>query len=241
MCFCMGSAVRWLKLKISKIDTDADDMEAKATLHNDMDEFLLARIELADESVVEHGADQIPADGRIITFGHHRLVESAVRFARLDQNKDFELVILDDPVDGTGRTLATDLARDAGVRTRYLPSLGGLDFVLDGAPATKTKVLLGAEAMFSNGAMYGRAGSADVALAASAYGIPVVALCHSFNFSERAATDSLTYNEIDPDRCTDGEFRLLFDTTRHVTDVVTDVGNAPPRSATTVLRRWEDI
>ncbi|KAJ2895867.1 hypothetical protein MKZ38_006057 [Zalerion maritima] len=246
MCFCMGSAVRWLKLKISKIDTDADDLEAKAVLQEEIEEFIMARIALADASVVVNAAEHIKDGDEIITFGSHRLVESTLIWALKDgEGKSFSVTVVDDPIDKSGLVLAEKLS-EAGIKTKYAPSLGGLStHILSPAAATSTprstKVLLGAESMFSNGTMYGRAGSSDVALAAKMSGIPVIALCHSFSFTERAATDSLTYNEIDPERCTDQEFRLLFDVTGDITTVVTDVGNAPPRSAMCVLKRWEDI
>lgn len=59
-----------------------------------------------------------------------------------------------------------------------------------------TKVLLGAHALMANGYVMSRAGTAQVALVAKAYNVPVLVCCETHKFSERVQTDAFVYNEI---------------------------------------------
>ncbi len=61
-----------------------------------------------------------------------------------------------------------------------------------------TKVFLGAHTVLSNGALFSRAGTALVAMAAHAKHIPVIVLCESYKFSDRVQLDSFVYNELAP-------------------------------------------
>jgi len=57
-------------------------------------------------------------------------------------------------------------------------------------------VLLGAHAIFSNGAVMSRVGTAAVAMAASANKVPVMVCCETYKFTDRVQLDSFVYNEL---------------------------------------------
>jgi translation initiation factor eIF-2B subunit delta len=59
-----------------------------------------------------------------------------------------------------------------------------------------TTVLLGAHALFSNGAVYSRAGTAMVAMMAKANSVPVVVCCETYKFSEGVMVDGFSKNEL---------------------------------------------
>ncbi|KAJ4187227.1 hypothetical protein NW755_007320 [Fusarium falciforme] len=238
MCFSMGNAIRWLKLQISKVDIDLPDLDAKKLLCESIDNFIRERIALADYVIVKTAADMIADGDVILTYAHHNLVERTLLRARLTGKKDFRVILVDDPYERVGIHLAKRLAA-AGIQVAYSSDLGALRTHLSEA----TQVLLAAEAIFSNGAMYARAGSCDIATAATDLGVRVVALCETINFTERVSIDSLTYNEIDPERCTDVGFRLLFDTTRdkYISVVVTELGNSSATSVPAILRKLEEL
>lgn len=68
------------------------------------------------------------------------------------------------------------------------------------AMRTATKVLMGAHACLSNGAVVSRAGSALVALCATHANVPVLIACETYKFAERVMLDSICANELgDPD------------------------------------------
>jgi translation initiation factor eIF-2B subunit delta len=135
--------------------------------------------------------------------------------------------------------------REVGIPVTYCPDVSALPHLpqLQHEGEWPARVLLGAEAVFSNGAVYARAGTGDVALAARELGMPVSALCEMINCTERMANDSLTYNEIDPDLCGDDGFRLLFDTTRgeFVDRVITEFGPSTPGAVSCIIRKLEDL
>ncbi|KAE9581657.1 hypothetical protein CGMCC3_g2105 [Colletotrichum fructicola] len=240
MCFSMGNAVRWLKLQVSKIDIDLPDFEAKKLLCESVDNFIRERIELADFVIVKTAADSIENGEVVLTYAHHPLVERALRQAHAD-GKKFSVTVVDDPFESTGRELAKSLRAlpGGGVEVSYCPDLSAMRAHLH----ETSRVLVGAEAMFSNGAMYARAGTSDIAIAAADQGIRVVALSETINFTERVAMDSLTFNEIDPEQMTADSFRLLFDTTRdrHISVVITELGITSPVSVPAILRKLEEL
>ncbi|EQL01026.1 translation initiation factor eIF-2B subunit delta [Ophiocordyceps sinensis CO18] len=237
MCFSMGNAVRWLKLQISKIDIDLPDSDAKKLLCQSIDNFIRERIALADFVIVETAADMVDDGEVVLTYARHHLVERALLRAR-SAGKTFRVILVDDIYERVGIQLTKTLAA-AGIPVVYATDLGALRANLRQA----TLVLTGAEAMFSNGAMYARAGTCDIAMAAADMDLRVVALCESINFTERVSTDSLTYNEIDPERSTEDGFRLLFDTTRdkYISVVVTELGNTSAKSVPAILRKLEEL
>ncbi|KAL7934001.1 hypothetical protein V8C35DRAFT_302973 [Trichoderma chlorosporum] len=237
MCFSMGNAIRWLKLQISKIDIDMADSDAKKLLCEAIDSFIHERITLADLVIVNTAADMIAEDDVILTYAHHHLVERALLKAKAG-GKRFKVILVDDPFERVGLAHVKKLAA-AGIPVSYSPDFGALRTNLQ----ESTTVLVAAEAMFSNGAMYARAGTCDVATAAFDLGMRVTSLCETINFTERVSIDSLTYNEIDPERNTDEEFRLLFDTTRDksISAVVTELGICSAKSVPAILRKLEEL
>lgn len=237
MCFSMGNAIRWLKLQISKIDIDLPDSDAKKVLCQAIDTFIRERIILADFVIVKTAADMIQDDEVILTYAHHKLVERSLLQAKSD-GKQFKVILVDDPFDRVGLEHAKNLAA-AGIPVTYASDMGALRSNLQEA----TVVFTAAEAIFSNGSMYARAGTCDVATVATDLGLRVVALSETINLTDRVSIDSLTYNEIDPERSTGEECRLLFDTTRDkfISIVVTELGNLSAMSVPAILRKLEEL
>jgi translation initiation factor eIF-2B subunit delta len=233
----MGNAVRWLKLQVSKVDVDLPDMEAQNLVCDAIDTFISERITLSEFVIVHQTANMIEHGETVLTYGYHKLVEKSLRKAKQD-GKHIKVVVVDDPFEPLGKELAKAL-REAGMEVAYSHDMSALRINLLGV----TKVILGAEAMFSNGAMYAHTGTADLAIAATDKNIPVLALCETINFTERLSMDSLTYNELDPERCSDAGIRMLFDTTRdkNVTLLVTELGIIPPKSVPAILRKSEEL
>jgi translation initiation factor eIF-2B subunit delta len=233
----MGNTIRWLKLQVSKIDMDASEDDAKRDLCKAIDQFIAERITIADEVISEVGIKQINDGDVILTYGRSTLVERTLLLAHSTGTK-FSAVVLDEPIERQGQLLAKTLAAE-GIRVTYSADLGGLINHV----GESTKVLVAAEAVFSNGALYARSGTCDIALAAKELGKQVTVLCETINITERVATDSLTYNEIDPERCSAAAFRLLYDTTpgKYLHLLVTELGSVQPSSATDLLRKLEEF
>ena len=233
----MGNAIRWLKLQISKVDIDLPDLDVKKMLCESIDNFIHERIVLADMVIVKAAANLIRDGEVILTCAHHHLVQRSFLQAYQD-GKRFSVIIVDDPFERVGIAHAKKLSA-AGIPVTYASDLGALRTNLKDAD----RVLVAAEAMFSNGAMYARSGTCDIATAAHDLELQVVALCETINFTERVSTDSLTYNEIDPESNNDDGFRLLFDTTKdkYISVVITELGATSAMAVAAVLRKLEDL
>ncbi|KAI0540206.1 hypothetical protein GGR58DRAFT_175163 [Xylaria digitata] len=237
MCFSMGNAIRWLKLQVSKIDPDVPDVEAKKQLCAGIDAFIQERINFADVVITQKAADCIQNDDVILVYGRNTLVQQTLLHAHLVDRKKFDVIIIDDPYERQGQVLAKALTAE-GLKVSYSGDFGALQYQVKLAD----RIILGAEGMFSNGALYGRCGTSDLAIAAKDLGKQVYALCETINITERVSTDSLTYNEIDPERCSGSSFRLLYDTTpsHYLSTVVTEISSAQPTSVSYLLRKLED-
>lgn len=241
MCFAMGNAIRLIKTRVSKIDMDQTEKEATRDLVDFIDSLIEEKITLAELIIAKNAAEMINDGDEILTYGYQRLVQKAFEQA-LKDGKQFTVSIADNPDDPSGTTLAKAMIHH-GMRPTYYPHLGAVSTHL----RKVTKVMVGAEAMFANGSLYGPAGTAALALAARDQGTPFIALCETINFDrERVAVDSITYNEIDPERHTEDDFRLMFDTTRDkyisavVTEYETGAGDSPAQAIMAILRKQED-
>jgi len=242
MCYAMGNAIRLLKTKISHVSLEMSDKEASEFVCDFIDTFIHERIHIAEVAVLRIGRRHIQDGDSILTYGQHRLVRKLLERSWSEGVK-FSVTVLDDPFDPTGAELVERLT-GLGVDVTYSPNLSGLTYHL----RRSNKVLLGTEAVFANGALYAPVGTSDIALAATALRKHVFALCESINIDrDRVATDSTTYNEIDPGRCSADSFRLLFDTTRdaYVSGLITEYeessGKTPSLSVQALLRTKEEI
>ena len=235
MCYSMGNAIRWLKLQVSKIDIDMPVSDAKKLLCDAIDVFISERITLAGLIIVMEAAESIQDGDVVVTYGYHALVERCLSQARED-GRQFKVVVVDNPDTLSGQEMAKKVSA-CGIPVTYMANKGGLDVIMKDA----THFMLGAEAVFSNGAVYARSGTGSVAMLAEELGVVVVALCEGINFTDRMAINSITYNEIDPDT-TDG-YRLMFDASlpQYVEMIVTEFGITPPASALAIIRKLEEL
>ncbi|KAI2470869.1 nagb/rpia/CoA transferase-like protein [Annulohypoxylon bovei var. microspora] len=237
MCFSMGNAIRWLKLQVSKIDPDIPELEAKKELCSSIDTFIQERISMADFVITEKAVRKIQDGDVILTFGRSTIIERTLLQAHLFAERKFNVVVLDDPYEKKGQALAKNLTAK-GIKVSYYGDFGGLRCHLQGV----TKVFVSAESMFNNGSMYARSGTCDIAIAVKQFDIPVIVLCETINITERVSTDSLTYNEIDPERSSSASFRLLYDTTpdKYLSLVISELGTVQPTSVPDLLRKLEE-
>ncbi|CAN8095380.1 unnamed protein product [Discula destructiva] len=241
MCFSMGNAIRMLKAKIANlIELNVPDEEARRTLRQVIEMYIQERILGAEDAIVSKAVTIIEDGENILTYGHARLVQLSLQKAHTE-GRTFEVTILDDPWDPSGEELAKIL-RDGGIKVNYYP-----DTNIGTNIKNVSKLMLGAEAMFANGTLYAPAGTRQLALEAKEADIPVVALLETVNCDrERVSVDTMTHNEIDPEACTDGLFRLLFDTTpgRDISIVVTESEEANASGSSSAilsaLKRLDD-
>jgi translation initiation factor eIF-2B subunit delta len=249
----MGTAIRWLKLRISKIDPDEPDASAKESLCEAIDEYIRDRVTLADAVIAKSASKQCIKDGDVIlTYAKSSIVQQTLAQAHSDGRK-FRVIVVDSRPLFEGKALARSLV-NMGIEVKYC-LMNGLSHCVGDA----TKVLLGAHAMMSNGRLFSRVGTSQVAMEANDFDIPVIVLCESIKCTEKVALDSIVLNEIAPpdelllpprpgqtsgglagwrDKKHLQLLNLMYDVTPadYIAMIVTELGIVPP-SSVPVLQR----
>ncbi|KAH0547587.1 hypothetical protein FGG08_000312 [Glutinoglossum americanum] len=175
--------------RITDIDIDTPESEAKAELCDAVDNFIREKITLADKVIASSAGDKIGNGDVVLTYAKSRIVQQALVDA-YDRGTKFRVIIIDSRPLFEGRNLARALA-DHGLEVQY-SFTHALSYVIKDV----TKVFLGAHAMLSNGRLYSRVGTALVAMTAKSNDIPVIVCCESIKFTERVNLDSIVTNEL---------------------------------------------
>lgn len=126
----------------------------------------------------------------ILTFGCSSLIEQILVEAKKRRTVSFQVIVVDSRPSHEGQEMLRRLIKYDINCTCVL--INAVSFIM---PAV-TKVLLGAHALLANGYVMSRCGTAQVALIAKSYNVPVLVCCETHKFSERVQTDAFVYNEI---------------------------------------------
>ncbi|KAJ3562583.1 hypothetical protein NP233_g9483 [Leucocoprinus birnbaumii] len=234
MSVTMGNAIRQLKLEISDSDIDMVEQDAKNALCNKIDNYIRDRILIADEVILKLAGNKIKDGDVILTFARSSVVEKILLGAQ-EEGKKFSGRFLLNKLTGGSNPISCTYA--------LLPALPSLI-------TEATTVLLGAHALFSNGAVYSRAGTALVAMMAKGHGVPVLVCSETYKFSEGVMVDGFAKNELAPVKITKATshpvdvtpsqnleiLNPLYDLTpaTFITAVVTEVGLIPPSSISSI-------
>ncbi|TFK27009.1 translation initiation factor eIF2B delta subunit [Coprinopsis marcescibilis] len=253
MSVSMGNAIRQLKLEISNSDIDMIEQDAKDLLCHKIDNYIRDRIIIADEVIQGSAGKKIKSGDVILTYARSSVVEKVLLRAKAD-GKDFSVVIVDSRPLLEGKALLKALTSGENPIKCTYALLPALPSVLTDV----TTVFIGAHSIYSNGAVYSRAGTALVAMMAKQRNIPVVICCETYKFSEGVLVDAFGKNELGeglilltaPVRTVQPHGRIptpvstpglevlnpLYDLTppKYITAVVTEVGLIPPSSTSSI-------
>ncbi|XP_063979016.1 translation initiation factor eIF2B subunit delta [Diachasmimorpha longicaudata] len=248
MAVTMHNALRHLKWQISQLDSSIPDNEARTKLGTAIDTYVKEQILLAGQAISIAIQSKISNGDVILTCSYSSLIQKILCEAH-DQGKKFRVVILDGRPFLEGKELLRRLAK-YGIECSY----GRITQVSNVIKKEGVnKVLLGVHAIFANGAIMSRLGTAQIALMAKAFNIPVLFACETYKTCERVQTDSIVNNEIgDPNELAIGStalanwkaqpnlnlLNLTYDVTppELITAVVTELGILPCTSVPVILR-----
>lgn len=188
MAIPMGNLVRYVKRVISTL-TDVPEAEARSILLQKLTELRLERIELATRVLATHGSRRIVDGDVVLVYAFSRAVESVLLAAHKD-GKRFSVIVVDSKPLLEGKQLLERLVLQ-GLDCKY-SLLHSAGYIM----RSVTKVILGASAMFANGSLLARTGSAMIAMIAETSRVPVLVCCETFKFSDRVQLDSICGNEI---------------------------------------------
>jgi translation initiation factor eIF-2B subunit delta len=154
-----------------------------------------------------------------------------------ESDKKFSVVVVDSRPAFEGQEMLKSLAVE-GIDCTYM-LINAISFIMPKV----TKVLLGAHALLANGYVMSRCGTAQIAMVANSYNVPVLVCCETHKFSERVQTDSFVYNEIgDPNALVrnknsnvDSEYLKDWESIPHLTPLNLRYDITPPQLVTAVV------
>jgi translation initiation factor eIF-2B subunit delta len=233
----MGNAFDVLKQRVASLPPTLRWEQVQSELQETIHAYVTERIDYATKAI----ATLAPVSGAdvVVTFAPSPAVTAV-----LVRAQPRRVIVVDGAPNGAGRALLREL-RANKIQCSYC-SLPAIAYVLQEGV---TKVLLGAEALMSDGSILAPAGTACVALAAHARRISVLVCSETYKISNRIQLEAITNNELgDPDKLvgdlkwTELEYlkvlNLKFDLTpaKFVTGIVTELGIVPPSSVAVLLR-----
>jgi translation initiation factor eIF-2B subunit delta len=151
-------------------------------------------------------------------------VVEAILLAGKAANLNFKVIIVDSHPYLEGKKMLVRLSA-AGIDLTYC-HVEALGLVIRSA----TKVLIGASALFSNGALLARAGTALVCLLAKQHSLPVIVAAQACKFSEKVgllaseASGGATMYDVTP--------------AEYLTMIITEMGMLPVTSVPVVNREY---
>ncbi|XP_043466791.1 translation initiation factor eIF-2B subunit delta isoform X2 [Leptopilina heterotoma] len=248
----MQNALKHLKWQMSLLPTTISDQEAKVKLINAIDTYIQEQILLADKAISIKIQTKITNGDVILTYGFSSLIYKILCDAH-SAGRQFQVVVVDGRPWLEGKEMLKRLVKH-GVECSYI-LIHALSFIMPKV----SKVFLGAHAILANGSVMSRAGSAQVALIAKAFNVPVLVSCETHKSCERAQTDAIVYNELGDSEALTETFlydskksclanwktkkslnllNITYDVTPAdlVTAVVTELAILPPSSVPVILR-----
>jgi translation initiation factor eIF-2B subunit delta len=255
----VGNVVKSIKAELGHLATQTglSNEDAKSELRHFVATFAQDKISVAQQALATIASEKINNGDIILTYARSSTVERTLK-AAVSDGKKFTVVIADSSPLFEGKELLIELLR-SGIPCEYM-LLNSLETGMNLA----NKVMLGAAAVMSNGAVLSRAGTAAVAMSASLAHVPVIICSETYKFHERVQLDSITNNELAdpanllrhdgiPLEIKDAVLRsdnhspsslsmlnIVYDTTPadYISVVITEVGALPPTSVPVVLREY---
>ncbi|XP_018302874.1 translation initiation factor eIF-2B subunit delta [Mycetomoellerius zeteki] len=195
LCHCrplgvsMHNAMRHLTWQMTQFPSTLSDEKAKNKLQGIIDTYISEQIQLADKAISLTIQSKISDGNVILTYGYSSLIHKILVEAHA-AGKQFRVVVVDGRPWLEGKEQLRRLAKH-GIECSYI-LINALSFIMPEV----SKVFLGAHAILANGAVMSRVGTAQVALMAKAFNVPVLVACETHKSSERVQTDSIVHNEL---------------------------------------------
>ena len=229
-----GNATKTLRRAIAALPPDVDVEAAKGELRAGLDAYVEERIELPLRVIGEVAAKKINDGDVVLTFGEADALVSVFAAAKA-RGVAFRVVVVDAAPDHRGRRTLGFL-HSIGVDATYcLLHAASLEL------KRCTTAIVGCDALFSNGAVLGRAGTAAVAALAAANNVPTLVCCESYKFHDRVQLDAVASNEVvaaGGAKDAYASLGLVFDVApaRAVSAIVTEHGLLPPSACAVLIR-----
>ncbi|ESN92327.1 hypothetical protein HELRODRAFT_194277 [Helobdella robusta] len=240
----MVNITKYFKHHINKLEglfPGASDDVLRTYLNDRLTDFVNANIILATKRIINEFKLTVMDGDVFLVYGCSPLVIKALTEA-FNMGKSFKVFVADtDESESYGRLMAEGLIT-RGMDCTFLNTSVVSTYIYK-----ITKVLVGPEAVFSNGSIMCPTGISAVIISALLSDVSVVALCETFKFCDRAQIDSIVQNEMGlsvESTGTNKEFEavgLKYDLSpaRLVPTLITELGSLPSRTVSGVYRlKW---
>ncbi|KAH8741379.1 guanine nucleotide exchange factor eIF-2B delta chain [Cryptosporidium ryanae] len=189
----MGNVIKWLKKEIANINPSHSSSEIINQLIFSVKTYIHQRIINACERISYLVSNNyILEDDIIVTYSNSSSVfKSLLKAANMGKN--FQLIIVNSKnnFEESNEMTVRELSLK-GIKITYI-LLNSVAHHLKHA----TKVIIGSCAIFSNGYVMNRSGSALISMLANISNVPVVVLTESYKLSEKSYFEgSTTFNEV---------------------------------------------
>lgn len=248
----MGNAIKFLRSKSYDLPAEMPEEEAKAVLIEALEKFVNENIQLAAQAISKFAIKKIRDGDNILVFGSSSVVAKTLNDAK-KKGIQFTVTVVDARPKLSGRDMLDKLV-SYGINCTYL-----LITAISQVMPRITKVLCGANGIFSNGYVMGTIGFASVAMIAKSRNVPVIVCCEVYKFSDHVQTDAFVKNELgDPrdiltphdekykkpilpqlwDKQCLKALNLTYDVTppEYISMVITELGQFPSLSVPAVIR-----
>jgi len=194
----MENAIEYFNSKCHGTSAESLEMnesDVKSEWTSALNDYLEGIIK-AKEAIVEKSMDKIKNGDTILVYGHSEVISDILVAVSKQGTIKFSLIIIGDrPLaqerKGKGLEIVSALNEDS-INSLTYTSFTGLSSIIQ----TVTKVFLGAHALLTNGGVLAHVGTAQIALMASTYNIPVLVCCETYKFCDKSPTDSFFHNEL---------------------------------------------
>ncbi|XP_052871948.1 translation initiation factor eIF-2B subunit delta [Anopheles cruzii] len=185
----MTNALRHVKMNSRQLDAKLSDSEQKEYLLEAIEAYIRDHMEKAEEAICISVQEKIYDDDVILTYGCSSLIKHILEEANR-RSKAFRVIIV------TARPREKENAMLEQLVSQGVSCMCVLINAVNYVMPEVTKVLLGAHALLANGSVMSRVGTAQIALVAKSYNVPVLVCCETHKFTERVQTDAFVYNEL---------------------------------------------
>lgn len=250
----MGNAIKFLRSKIYNLSADMPEKEAKASLIESLEKFVRVNIELAGRAISKSALDKIRDGDNVLVFGNSSVVGQLLCDAKAT-GKRFTVTVVDARPKLSGRDMLRVLM-DHDIECSYI-MITAISQVI----SRVSKVICGADGIFSNGYVMSSVGLASVAMIAKSRNVPVIICCEVYKFSDHVQTDSFVKNELGDPRdiltphnadynkavlpdCWDNNclkaLNITYDVTppKYISMVITELNQFPCLSVPAVIRMY---
>lgn len=184
----LRNSIRMLKVAVTQLKSEVPLDEGKGAVQRILKTFVEERVDVLD-IVAKESKALISENDVILTFGASETVLAVLSHA-WSERKRFRVIVVDARPECSGKAFLNQLSK-LGIPCTYI-LIHALGYALKGV----SKVMMGASAVLSNGAVISRTGSTTVAMMAHAARIPTVICCQTLKFHERVQLDAFTRNEL---------------------------------------------